>query len=146
MTSDINAIKIHAFRIKENEDALNALSKYLEEKNIRAGLISGIGAMKEIHVGFFEDGEYVTIKKSGIFEVGSLQGNISIKDGKPFLHAHLIVGDSSGKTYAGHLMEGNIVHPTLEVIILEFTGLQIDRVFYENLNLFTFKNTYFPKK
>jgi uncharacterized protein len=45
-------------------------------------------------------------------------GNIVRKDGKPALHAHVVVGKSDGTAHGGHFLEGK-VWPTLEMIVSE---------------------------
>jgi len=47
----------------------------------------------------------------------SFTGNIVQKEGKPRLHAHLLVGKADGTAH-GHFLEGR-VWPTLEMIVSE---------------------------
>jgi len=51
-------------------------------------------------------------------EVLSLVGDVTINDGKPNIHAHVVLGKRDGSTSGGHLIEA-IVRPTLEVILTE---------------------------
>ena len=52
--------------------------------------------------------------KSTTWEILSLVGTLSrFKDS----HLHLCVSDKTGKTIGGHVMEGNIVHTTAEIVI-----------------------------
>lgn len=51
-------------------------------------------------------------------EVLSLIGDIALQDGKPVVHAYLIVGKKDGTAHGGHLMEA-LVRPTLEVVLTE---------------------------
>jgi len=50
----------------------------------------------------------------------SFTGNIVQKEGKPRLHAHLLVGKADGTAH-GHFLEGP-VWPTLEMIVSEVPG------------------------
>jgi hypothetical protein len=51
-------------------------------------------------------------------EVLALGGNISLKDGQPFVHAHVILADGDGGAYGGHLAENSVVF-ALEFVIQE---------------------------
>ena len=51
-------------------------------------------------------------------EVLSFTGNIVPKDGKPRLHAHVVIGKADGTAHGGHFLEGR-VWPTLEMIVSE---------------------------
>jgi len=48
----------------------------------------------------------------------SLAGDIALDEGKPQVHAHVVVGKSDGTAHGGHLLEAH-VRPTLEVILVE---------------------------
>jgi len=45
-------------------------------------------------------------------------GNVTVRDGEPAVHAHVVVGKQDGTAHGGHLIEGH-VRPTLEVIVVE---------------------------
>ena len=47
-----------------------------------------------------------------------LAGDVADKDGVPQVHAHVVVGRSTGEARGGHLLEGH-VRPTLEVMLTE---------------------------
>jgi predicted DNA-binding protein with PD1-like motif len=52
-------------------------------------------------------------------EVASLIGDVALSpDGKPALHAHVVLGRRNGSALAGHLGRAH-VRPTLEVILTE---------------------------
>jgi predicted DNA-binding protein with PD1-like motif len=40
------------------------------------------------------------------------------EDGKPAVHAHIVIGQSDGAARGGHLLEAH-VRPTLEVVLVE---------------------------
>ena len=52
----------------------------------------------------------------GEFELTSLVGNITIKNGNPFVHIHVNVSDEACNAYGGHLFSGTIT-ATGELII-----------------------------
>ena len=66
-------------------------------------------------------------------EVLCFTGNIVEKDGKPMLHAHVVVGKADGTAPGGHFLKGR-VWPTLEMIIFE-TRAHLRRVHDEETGL-----------
>ncbi|MDI6774343.1 MAG: DUF296 domain-containing protein [Verrucomicrobiota bacterium] len=42
-------------------------------------------------------------------EIAALTGNVSLKDGRPFLHAHAILTDEQGHTFGGHPAPGTVM-------------------------------------
>jgi predicted DNA-binding protein with PD1-like motif len=51
-------------------------------------------------------------------EVLSLLGNIAANEGKPKIHAHVVLGKADGTALGGHLLRAT-VWPTLELVIEE---------------------------
>ena len=51
-------------------------------------------------------------------ELLSLIGDVAVKDGKPAVHAHVVVGRRDGSAHGGHLVEAR-VRPTCELVLTE---------------------------
>ena len=56
-------------------------------------------------------------------------GNVSLEEGTPLVHAHIIFADSKGNTYGGHLMPGCTVGATFEVSLLVYDEVELVRKF-----------------
>ncbi len=69
---------------------------FCEEKGIKAGSISGIGAINELSLRFFNPETKTYVDKSFCeqMEISNLTGNISTMDGKVYLHLHITSGRS----------------------------------------------------
>lgn len=52
-------------------------------------------------------------------EVGSLIGNLTIKENNPYFHIHAVLGDRNLKAISGHLSK-LIVFPNCEIIFFKF--------------------------
>ena len=119
-------------RIDAGEDLLLFLQKLAEEHDVKAGWFSVIGGLKKFSFGLFEHGSYHNIVKEAkrcCFELLPTFGNISIKEGRTFVHCHIIASDEeNGAAFGGHLMEGTIVYPTAEVYMQE-CSTQVNRIF-----------------
>ncbi len=120
------------FRIPEGEEFLEFINRFAKKNNILIGAVSAIGTLRNPKIGYFDEeaGEYKVISLRGTYELVSLLGNISVKDGEPFAHIHVALGDSDGMLYGGHLIEGEVF--VAEVFIQELLGEILERKPREN--------------
>ncbi|NLJ98976.1 MAG: DNA-binding protein [Tissierellia bacterium] len=126
-------------RLDKGEEIIGKLKEFCEEQNIKLGWIKGIGAVRQAKIGLFEvDSKvYHTKELKGDYEITSLLGNISTKDGKVYLHLHINLSDDGYKTYGGHL-DSAIISATGEIIIESIEG-SVDREFNEEIGLNLYK-------
>ena len=124
-----------------NDDLLEVLNKFCDENNIKTGWLSIIGAVRRVKLGYYEQEkqEYISFEpvnsaNGTTFEIANATGNISIKDGKPFVHLHMVVTGKNGESYGGHAMPGTIVFAG-EFIIQAFNGKDLIRVKDEKTGL-----------
>jgi len=111
------------------EDPLVQLRAFAEAREIRGAHITGIGAFSRAEVAFWrpETKQYEPIAVGEQVEVLALSGNISRMDGKPRVHAHVVLGRPDGSTVGGHLLNA-YVRPTLELFVSEWPADIIRRV------------------
>ncbi len=115
-------------RFRTGEDVLVRLNQLVRENGITAGSFTALGALERATVGFFSgNGVYSAVSSRGPMEVASCVGNVSLKDGKPYIHAHIVTADKEGNAYGGHLMEGCIVSATFKVSMLVYDGMTLSR-------------------
>lgn len=109
-------------------DVLAAINEFCHNNDINSGWFSIIGAVKTSCLGFYnqEDKKYTVKKFDEPMEIVSCSGNISIKDGKPFAHMHIVLSDESGCAFGGHVMHGTIVFAG-EFIIQSYEGEKLVR-------------------
>jgi uncharacterized protein len=100
----------------------------LREK-VRTAAISAIGGVDSLTLGYFDrrTKSYQQHRYMGFMEVTSLLGNVTEKDGKPFIHVHGTFGKKDMTLVAGHVIRAR-VFPTLEVV-LEPTSNRLVRRF-----------------
>ena len=102
------------------DEAMGALSALAEDERLSASHFTAIGAFSRSVVAYF-DWSTKTYRKLAIeeqTEVLSLVGDITLADGRPQVHAHVVLGKADASAHGGHLMEGH-VRPTLEVVVTE---------------------------
>ncbi len=126
--------------ISKGSDLYDALTQIVTEEDIRTGKIMAIGAVSEGVIGFFDQklNTYKKILLNSEHEILNCSGNISLKEGKPFVHAHIILGDKEGKVFGGHLMNGTKVF-ACEVVIDEYSGEDLYRERDDLTGLFLWK-------
>jgi uncharacterized protein len=124
-------------QLPSGSDLYEELSKFVVREDILLGRIQGIGAVTQAKIAYYDQGknEYIALEFSGGMEILSLTGNISMREGKPFVHAHIILGDREGKTFGGHLLAGTKIF-ACELSIEEFDGEQLIRTKDEKTGLF----------
>ena len=97
------------------------LTGFAKEQSLSAASFKAIGALQSVKLGWYnpETKKYATaIEFAEQVELLSLVGDVAQQDGKPIVHAHMIVGRSDGSTAGGHLLSA-IVRPTCEVFLTE---------------------------
>lgn len=132
--------RLLAGRLPFNEDLLEAIEKYIAENNITHGAFTLIGALKSAAYGFYDEKKekYDIIKFDKQCEILCCTGNVSIKEGKPFVHAHITLGDKHGKAFGGHLVKGCVVFAG-EIILREMTDVNLVREYDENTRLYLWR-------
>ncbi|MCK5784680.1 MAG: DNA-binding protein, partial [Desulfobacterales bacterium] len=110
-------------RLPHGKDLIAFIESFCEENKIQMGTFSIIGAVSSVTIGAYDQKQqvYVTFKEEAELEIITCVGNISLKDGRPFVHAHIVLGDDQGKTMGGHLFSETIVFAG-EIEIQEFSG------------------------
>jgi predicted DNA-binding protein with PD1-like motif len=121
-------------------DLLEELTRLIQKENIRIGRVHGIGATTHAIIAYYNQitKTYQSMEFIGGMEILNLTGNISIRDGKPFVHVHLLLGDPDGKVFGGHLMPGTKLW-ACEVFIDEFEGEELVRDQNKKTGLFLWK-------
>jgi uncharacterized protein len=113
-------------RLAKGDDLLQALEKLCQEHNITLGEVRALGAVTRARVGFYnqEERKYYFLEFDQPLEILALVGNISMKDGKPMVHAHVTLADAAGRAFGGHLAEGTSVF-ACEFAIFEYSADQV---------------------
>jgi len=103
------------------DEVAGCLRSFAEQQGILAAQITGIGALSEAVLLYFDwpTKAYQRIPVREQVEVVALLGDIAEAPTKcPEVHVHMVLGKRDGSTVAGHLGEA-YVRPTLEVIVTE---------------------------
>ena len=114
-------------RLEHDADLVQSITKLARSNGVEAGSLVAIGALKRARLGYYdqESHRYCEMKIDTPHEMASCTGNVSLKDGEPFVHVHVVLADETGNTKAGHLLEGIVF--AAEVHLHELEGPRLER-------------------
>jgi len=108
--------------LERGEDLLEGLGKAVEELQLEGATLQIIGGLQRATVGYFDpEAKEYRPATTGHVEICSGLGNVSIRDGRPFIHLHLVVSERDGRAIGGHAMDGCTAFVT-EAYLRELTG------------------------
>ena len=118
-------MKPYILRLKPNQDIKIELLKYVQDRNIKtASIVLAVGSVSSMKVRI-ADGKTI-VGDDQNREVLSLSGTLI--NGK--IHAHVGAISTRMDVFGGHLMEGCIVHTTMEITLLDLSeDVQAERIF-----------------
>ena len=124
-------------QLPHGADLYDALTALVSKEGITLGRIQGIGATTHAIVAYYDQNTkvYNPLEFAGGMEILNLNGNVSIRDGKPFVHVHIMLGDAAGNVFGGHLLQGTKLF-ACEVTIDELEGDPLSRAKDERTGLF----------
>ncbi len=136
--------RVVAIRLRPGMDIVEGIISVCKEKGIKNGIIlSAIGSLNGAR--FFDPVE-LPDKKAGYgysdpivlegpIELVSLNGMICNNDGEILTHFHFSLSDKDGRGFGGHVIEGNKVLLTVDVVIGELAGINMGRSYDPELEL-----------
>jgi predicted DNA-binding protein with PD1-like motif len=97
-------------RLMKGEEIHESLTAYAAKHGITGATVSGIGAVRNVEVGFFNSKKrgYDRLEINEDTELLSLTGNLCLREGKPFLHAHVVLMKADFSVCGGHLFRGEV--------------------------------------
>jgi uncharacterized protein len=115
-----NGLRTFAIVFQKDDEVRKGLLEFAKTNRFADSYLSAIGAFSEVTLGFFDrqKKQYLKIPLREQVEVLSFTGNIVRNDGRPSLHAHVVVGKSDGTAHGGHFIDGR-VWPAFEMILSE---------------------------
>ena len=107
------------------------------EENILNAWINGIGAIDNVKVGYMDvnNKKYQKRNFDEHYELLSLIGNITYKDGEPFVHTHVTFSNTECNVFGGHLFDAKIT--ATGEIVLSLADSKIDREYNDNVGIHT---------
>ncbi len=110
-------------KLARGEKVVASLTTFCERRGINGGVFQAVGAVEDAEIGYYNLGkrEYFFKTIPEIMEVASMNGNVALVDGKPFLHTHAVLSrtDETLATLGAHIKEATVA-VTLEVYLTPF--------------------------
>lgn len=137
--------RVIAVRLQPGDDVLLSLEQLCKERNLQNGVIlSAIGSLQGAR--FFNPVELPDKKAGyGYSEPITLTGPIELTNatglichdanGEILLHVHISLSDRYGNGHGGHLIEGNKVLLTVDMVLGELDGIDMGRRYDEELEV-----------
>jgi hypothetical protein len=113
--------KTYVLIFETGDELASGLKQFATDHKLAGSSFKAIGAFSAVKLMWFDwqSKEYkVCVDLNEQVELLSLIGDIAIKNGKPQVHAHVVIGKSDGTALGGHLKEA-IVRPTCELVLTE---------------------------
>lgn len=114
---------IYLITLKRGEQVVATVTRFCAEHGIQNGYLTGIGAVDELTCGYYalSEKQYHFTEYHDLIEVVSLTGNVFLKEGKPFVHAHGVFTDTKNAAFGGHIVDMR-VGVTLEVVLMPLSS------------------------
>lgn len=127
-------------RLPHGQDLIASIEGFCQEASIQTATFSLIGAVSSFTIGAYDQKQqvYITATEKGPFEIITCTGNVSLMDGKPFVHAHIALGDQDGMLAGGHLFSETIIYAG-EICLQELAGKPLERTYDETTGLSLWK-------
>ncbi|HSB92691.1 MAG TPA: PPC domain-containing DNA-binding protein [Flavitalea sp.] len=120
-----SSMTTHIFRLLPGQDLRQEIEFFVSENNIGAGcVLTCVGSLTGYNIRFANQAAGST--GSGHFEIIHLSGTISANG----CHLHIAISDQNGNMIAGHLLPGNMIYTTAEIVIGELAGLEFKRIYF----------------
>lgn len=129
-------------RLPHGKDLITSIEDFCIELSIQMATFSIIGAVASVTFGAYDQKQqvYVTFKEESQLEIVNCIGNVSLKNGDPVVHAHIVLGDKQGKTVGGHLFSETILFAG-EIDLQELIGKPLERVYDDTTGLMVWKTS-----
>jgi uncharacterized protein len=130
MTSmrEVKARRVFVGKLAYGGDLLEQITGICRQEGIQLGRVEAVGAVQKAHLAFYDQQkhQYEPLAIERPLEITKLLGNVSLKEGQPFVHAHITLADETGAAYGGHLAPGTVVF-ACEFVLEAFDGPPLER-------------------
>jgi predicted DNA-binding protein with PD1-like motif len=122
-------------RLDDGEDVFASIDELSRKHDLRSALIiSGIGMLEGVTLGFFDGDGYSEKNLEGSFELVAMHG--SIADGT--IHIHVSLGDERCETKSGHLLSARVKIQN-ELLIQRLDEVKLSRIPKGGVNVLGFE-------
>jgi uncharacterized protein len=115
-------------RLQKGELLVENLTKFVQENDIKAAWMSGLGAALWVELGFYdlEKKQYLWKKFEKELEITGIHGNVSREGDTPMLHMHGTFSDQNMQAFGGHIKDLQ-AGGTVEIFLQTWQGKTLTR-------------------
>jgi predicted DNA-binding protein with PD1-like motif len=138
--SEFKPGRLYMGRLPYGQDLITSIEDLCQKFSIQMATFSVIGAVSSFTIGAYDQEQqvYVTTMETASLEIVTCVGNVSLMDGNPVVHAHIVLGDKQGKLIGGHLFSETIVFAG-EISFQALTGKPLERSYDDKTGLSLWK-------
>jgi predicted DNA-binding protein with PD1-like motif len=123
MVEPLPAAPSRSFRVNflAGDELMSGMTEFAEKNNLKLSEVRGLGGIVSAVVSAYDPAKGA-FKRFNIDQKGemlSLQGEITVRDGKPVFHAHVVFVLVDGTVHGGHLVEAHI-DPVANLLVNEY--------------------------
>ncbi|MGA2213204.1 MAG: DUF296 domain-containing protein, partial [Bryobacteraceae bacterium] len=110
LTSEGAEPRQYAVIFGKGDEVASGLAEFAQRYHLTSAHFTGVGALQDVTVAWMdrEKKSYKAIPIPQQVEVLSLIGDVAMFEGKPAVHAHLVVGLDDASAKGGHLIEAHV--------------------------------------
>lgn len=123
-------------RLPNGEDLIATIQAFCDDHSIQMATFSVIGAVSSVTLGTYDQRQhvYVTFTETSSLEIITCTGSVSLMDGSPFVHSHIVLGNKDGNVMGGHLFSETILFAG-EIDLQELSGKPLERGYDDTTGL-----------
>jgi uncharacterized protein len=117
-----------AVHFSAGDELMSGMTEFAEKNNLKLSEVRGLGGISSAVVSAYDPGKKA-FKRFNIDQKGelvSLQGEITVQNGKPSFHAHVVFVLVDGTVHGGHLVEAHI-DPIANLFVNEYDSSSASR-------------------
>ena len=95
----------------DRNDFINSnIKKIFENEKFNSGWISGIGAIYNIEIGYYDldRKKYIKKKIEEEHELLSISGNVAFMNSECIVHTHVAISNKNFQSFGGHLFDAQV--------------------------------------
>ena len=123
--------KTYYIRVDKGDEIISSVLSVCKKENIKSAIFSGIGGCSSAEIQTFipSAGSFETNKVSGMLELVSMQGSVTLNGGDLYHHTHAVFSykeNGEHKTIGGHIKSIEVLY-TAEIELRPVIGGVITR-------------------
>lgn len=109
-STEVSSVRHFNLNFSRDDDPISGLAEFAEMNHLTDCRFTAIGAFGTAVLGWYDPDvrAYKKIEVPGEAEVVAMAGSIRMQNGKPYVHAHAVLGMPDGTTRAGHIIEAKV--------------------------------------